>query len=206
MVKIVYGCVTNSWDRVSRYVAPRVGNRSLVVLWNQTSMTTAYNDLLDHARATQADALILVHDDLELTDPMAESKFLTALDKPDVGIVGVAGGYDVTGLAWWNAKTVGWQMTDSGPLDFGPHTGDVQSLEGSVMAFGRWAIESLRFDERFVGFHGYDDIGMQARAKGKRVVVTDIATHHHTGLGFDNEASRDAWIRADEMFREKWNL
>ena len=207
MVNIVYGCVTNSRERLERYVTPRVGDRSLIVLWNQTSLAHAYNCIIGACMFHDIDALILVHDDLELIDPNTEEKFLTALSMPDAGIVGVAGGYDVTGLAWWNGQTVGHQLTDSGMLDFGPREGDVQSLEGSVMALGPWALDHLCFDEdAFTGFHGYDDIGMTVRQHGKRVIVADIDTHHHTTLGFTSIESEQAWLAADQRFREKWRL
>lgn len=204
MVKVVYGCVTNSLERVQRYVLPRVGDRELTLLWNQTSMSYAYNRVLDSYETNPPDALILVHDDLEITDPDAEAKFLDALGRPDVGIVGVAGGYEVTGLAWWNARTRGYQMIDSGPLVFDSPCGYVQSLEGSVMVFGHWAITHLRFDEAFTGFHGYDHIGTETLTHGKRVYVTNVVTHHHTSLGFKSQASAVEWARADELFRQRY--
>lgn len=183
---------------------PRVGDRELTVLWNQMSMSYAYNRILDAYRKTNVGMIILMHDDLELTDAAAELKFLEATAWPDVAVVGVAGGSDITGLAWWNGKTRGYQYTDSGPLDFGERVGDVQSVEGSVMAFSRWAIDHLRFDERFTGFHGYDHIGMRALQFGKRVVVTDVITHHHTTVGFDSDESSTAWLKADALFRERY--
>lgn len=206
MVNIAYGCVTNSRERFERYVMPRVGDRPLFVLWNQTSMTWAYNRILSACVSSGVEMLILLHDDLELIDPQAESKFGAALAEQDAGIVGVAGGRNIFSLAWWNAETVGYQRIESGVLDFGPRTGDVDSLEGSIMAFGPWAIENLRFDERFTGFHGYDDIGMVARSHGKRVIVTDVETCHHTQLGFSSPESEQAWFVADERFRRKWAL
>lgn len=208
-MRVAYGCVTNSLERVQRYVLPRVGDRPLTLLWNQTSMTTAYNRILDSHRWDPPDVLILVHDDLELTDPVAEEKFAEALRIHDVELVGVAGGYGVEahGLAWWNARTVGHQLTDSRMLDFGPRTGFVTSLEGSVMALGPWGVRNIRFDETFTGFHGYDDIGMCVNVTHRKSVwVADVDTHHHTSLGFDSPASEVAWLEADRKFRRKWKL
>lgn len=208
-MRIVYGCVTNSLERLEAYVMPSVRDRELVVLWNQTSMSYAYNCILNmysselHS-SDPPDALILIHDDLEITDPDAEFKFVQALRQPDVELVGVAGGYGVSGLAWWNANTVGMQVINTQVLDFGPRTGDVQSLEGSIMAFGREAIENLRFDEDFDGFHGYDHIGVVACSMGMRVFVADVETYHHTTLGFDSVESAQAWARADERFRRDY--
>jgi len=64
----------------------------------------------------------------------------------------------------------------------------------------------LSFDEDYPGFHGYDEIAMQAIRLGKRVVVADIDTHHHSMLGFDSIDSHAQWHQADETFRAKWGL
>lgn len=208
-MRVAYGCVTNSLERVRNFVIPRVGNRPLTLLWNQTSMTRAYNEILDSWSVDPPDVLILVHDDLELTDPDAERKFYEALQRDDIELVGVAGGFDIEahGLAWWNAKTVGHQLTDSRPLEFGPREGYVTSLEGSVMALSPWGVRNVRFDETFTGFHGYDDIGMTVNVEHRRGVwVADVDTHHHTQLGFDSPDGFTAWLEADRKFREKWNL
>lgn len=205
-MNVVYGVCTNSWERVERYITPRIGARELIVLWNQQSITRAYNIILDAINLRAVDMLVLLHDDLELIDPAGEEKLLAAINEPDVALVGVAGGRDVRTLAWWNHETVGYQLIDSGPLNFGPRTGDVDSIEGSLMALSPWAIFNLRFDEAFTGFHGYDEIGLAAKRRGKRVVVTDVDTHHHTRLGFSSDDSHAAWLRADEMFKEKYDL
>lgn len=206
MVDVAYGVCTNSWQRVAAYIAPRIGDRPLIALWGQTSISGAHNTIIDAVQRLDLDMLVLLHDDLELIDPAGEEKLLAAVNEPDVALVGVAGGYNVTGLAWWNATTVGRQRIDSGMLDFGPRSGDVESIEGSLMALSPWALQHLRFDERFGGWHGYDEIGLAARRAGKRVVVTDVDTHHHTQLGFDSDDSHQAWLRADEMFRRKYGL
>lgn len=205
-MNIAYGVCTNSWERVGAYVTPRIGDRPLIALWGQRSIGHAYNTIIDAVHRLNLDMLVLLHDDLELVDPDGEEKLLAVVNEPDVALVGVAGGYNVAGLAWWNAATVGRQKTDGGMLDFGPRAGDVDSLEGSLIALSPWALNHLRFDERFGGWHGYDEIGLAARRAGKRVVVADVDTHHHTRLGFDSDDSHRAWLKADEMFRRKYNL
>lgn len=206
MVNVCYGVCTNSWERVTRNIIPRIGSRPLVAVWGQTSMAAACNTVLDAVQRLNLDMLVLLHDDLELVDVDGEAKLLTAVQQPNVALAGVAGGRGVRSLAWWNHETVGWQRTDSGVLDFGPRAGDVDSIEGSLMALSPWAINHLRFDEAFTGWHGYDEIGLAARRAGKRVMVTDVDTHHHTSLGFDSETSRQAWLHADEQFRGKYHL
>lgn len=202
---IGYGCCVGSWDKFTRNVAPRTQNRPVVALYGQTQLTVAYNAILDAYRGRGMDAVILLHDDLEITDPDAETKFLEALTD-DVALVGVCGGKGDKTLAWWTSETVGHQMTDSGMVDFGPRTGDVAFIEGSIMVFSPWAVERLRFDPRYPGFLGYDDVCLAARELGKRVTVVDVDTHHHSTVGFKSSAIKVAWDVAEEIFQEKWGI
>lgn len=200
---IGYGVCVGSWKKLSRNVIPRVGDSPLFALSGQTQLTVAYNTILEAYRGRGLDAVVLLHDDLELVDPDAEAKFGKALTDPDVAIVGVCGGRGDQSLAWWQSETVGRQMTDSGMLDFGG-TGEVAFVEGSLMVFSPWAVEHLRFDPGYPGFLGYDDICLAARAAGKRVVVADVDTHHHTTVGFKSPQIAQAWDVAEAIFQRKW--
>lgn len=206
-LKVAYGCCVGSWDRFQRYVAPRSEEGPLLGLSGQTSIVSAYNVILDAHQEQGADLVVLMHDDLEITDLGFEEKITELLrSQPDIGLIGVAGGSARGGLAWWNHDPVGHQMTDGiGMIDFGQREGNVDLLEGSLLVFTRWAIRELRFEPR-AGFHGYDEIAMQAAKKGMRVVVANLDTHHHTQLGFDNEQSHDDWLTADRWFRQKWGI
>lgn len=201
----LYGVCCGSLDKLQQFVLPHTQDRSVMVMLNQTSIGDAYNCIVDIAREACYPYLILQHDDLEITDPHAEEKFEEILQEPDVALIGVAGGRNVNGLDWWNCETVGHQMIDTGMLDFGDREGDVQLIEGSLMVFSQWAIDNLFFDP-FPGFHGYDEVAWKALDMGKRVVVADVDTHHHTTLGFKSEASQEAWHRGNELFRRKWLL
>jgi len=200
---IGYGCCVGSWDKLHRNVVPTVTG-PLLALSGQTALTAAYNTILDAHAGKGFDAVVLLHDDLEITDRHVEAKILAPLSDPDVALVGVCGGKGDSTLAWWTSETVGHQMTDSGMVDFGPRSGDVAFIEGSFMVFSPWAVENLRFDERYPGFLGYDDVCLTARAMGKRVTVVDVDTHHHSTLGFKSPAIARAWDVAEEIFQEKW--
>ncbi len=106
--------------------------------------------------------------------------------------------------AWWTSETIGHQMTDSGMLDFGPRTGDVAFVEGSIMVLGPWAIEHLRFDPRYPGFLGYDDVCLTAREAGKRVTVVDVDTHHHSTVGFKSPEIEARFVESERIFAGKW--
>jgi len=206
-VVVAYGVCVGSWDRFQANVVPHTYDSEIVALYGQPSIAVAYNKILAAYASPMRplpSALILQHDDLEITDLYAEEKILEAFQDPDVALVGVAGGGSAQGLAWWNVDPVGHQLTDSMNIDFGPRTGYVDSLEGSFLAFSPWAIQWMRFDTGFPGFHGYDEISMQVKFKGKRCLVIDLDTHHHTKVGFDSVASEHEWLQADKRFREKW--
>lgn len=206
MSRVVYGCCVGSWDKLSRYVIPRIGDRPLIAISGQTNIADAYNAILEAVRDFDPDMLILLHDDLEILDPDAETKLLAAVSQPDVALAGIAGGGGKAGLAWWGQDPIGFQRTDVMTIDFGRRSGEVDLLEGSLLAFSSWATWHLSFDMTYPGFHGYDEVAMQAIRRGKRNLVVDIDTHHHTQMGFKSVHSSQQWSEADQLYRMKWGL
>src|SRR5205085_124080 len=95
-----------------------------------------------------------------------------------------------------------------GVIDFGGGTHDVETVDGLVMALSPWAVRNLRFDEdSYEGFDAYDaDFCAQARAAGKRVVVTELPViHRHTRVGSARDSSDGgSFERNEKVFREKW--
>lgn len=210
-MRIVHGVCVGDWLKYQANVVPKLNGHRVIALENQTSIARAYNEILDTVKtnpAYAADILVLQHDDLEITDPDWVSKLEAVFAQDNVGIVGVAGASDVTGLAWWFYETVGHQQTDGiGFLDFGERAGDVEALEGSFLAVGRWFIENMRFDERYPGFHGYDSIATDVlRIGGRRVIVADIDTWHHTPGGFRSESSQADWDRSSDIYDQRWGF
>ena len=200
---IGFGVCVGSWDKFATNVAPQVAGPVMAVS-GHTNICVAYNAILDYYQHWGLEALVLLHDDLEIVDPLFEDKLRGALTD-DVAIVGVAGGPAAGSLAWWEAAgCVGHQMTDTGPIDFGPRSGDVAIVDGSIMALSRWAIGHLRFDERYDGFHGYVDVCLEAAAAGKRVVVADIDTHHHTPVGWKSAEVHRSFTDTQRLFLDKW--
>jgi hypothetical protein len=199
---IGYGVCVGDWGKLAAYVTPRVPG-PLMAVSGHSSICRAYNQILDYYRGWDLDALVLLHDDLEITDPAFEDKLRAAMAS-DVAVVGVCGGPSDASLAWWNTPgCVGHQATDSGLIDFGPRAGDVAMVEGSLMALSPWAVAGLRFDEDYTGFHGYPDICVAARAAGRRVTVADIDTHHHTTVGFKSAEVQRSFTVTDWMYQHK---
>ena len=201
---IAYGCCVGDWGRFNRYVQPRLTSAGCFGISGAKSIANAYNSVLSACLPRELEALIFVHDDLEIIDPDAEAKFLEVLKDPEVALVGVAGARNVPGLAWWNGDTVGHQQIETQMIDFGERSGDVDALEGSILVFSPWAIKFLRFDP-LPGFHGYDVlISRKAREYKKRVVVADVDTFHHTHLGWRSGDSQTEWQQAEAYYQAKW--
>lgn len=171
------------------------------------SIFPAYNRFLDHAREERdLEALVLLHDDLEILDPAFEDKVRAHL-ADDVAILGTIGGRGPRSVRWSQARERYGRQPDAyyGANDHGGGEAEVDMVDGCILILSPWAVHNLRFDaERFDGFHAYDaDICMQARAAGRKVMVIELDTFHHTKGGFgDLEAHR----RADDIFRRKWGL
>lgn len=201
MTVVGWGCCVGTWEKFERN-SKTWGPGPVRYRTDQRSISVAYNSLLDEFHAEGVEVVVLVHDDLEVTDLLAVPLVLETLAEPEVAVVGVCGGGP--SMSWWDHDPVGHQTTDSLHLEFGGRrTGDVDVVEGSFLAFSPWAVEHLRFDERFE-FLGYDDVCLTARAAGKRVVVADVDTHHHTTVGFKSEAVREMWYRSEWVWIEKW--
>ena len=171
-----------------------------------SSIFSAYNEVLDaFGPHEDLEALVLLHEDVEIVDSDFCGKLRRRLADPEVAIVGVVGARDVRSLAWWEGDGRGRCLETRGLVDFGGGVHDVDTVDGLLLVLSPWAVRNLRFDEeRFSGFHGYDaDICFQARAAGKRVVVDEIAVVHHTKGGYGDMA---AYAACDAAFREKWGL
>lgn len=171
-----------------------------------TSIHEAYNEALEHfAAAPDLEALVLMHEDVELYDPEFCGLVRRALQDPDVAIVGAVGARDVRSLAWWRGTIAGRVHESRGVLDHGFEDPVVDAVDGLLLVLSPWAVRTLRFDtETYTGFHAYDvDICFSARAAGKRVVVADLPLMHHTKGGYGDKA---AWDAANAAFQAKWGL
>jgi hypothetical protein len=171
-----------------------------------TSIHEAYNEALEHFSAVDGlEALVLMHEDVELFDPAFCALVRDALADPEVAIVGAVGARGVRSLAWWEGEMAGRVDESRGPIDHGFADVEVDSVDGLLLVLSPWAVRNLRFDTHtFSGFHAYDvDICFSARAAGKRVVVADLPLMHHTKGGYGDKG---AWDAADAAFQAKWGL
>ena len=191
-------CALAGLRRVSEPDSPVATSR------DNDSIFTAYNEMLDaFGDDERLEALVLLHEDVEILDRAFCDKIRSVLSEPRVAIAGVIGARNVTSLKWWDGDGCGRVRESRGVVDLGRGRHDVDVVDGLLLALSPWAVRNLRFDDaNFCGFHGYDvDICFQARAAGMRVVIEDIDVMHHTNGGYGDVATYTA---ADEMFRAKW--
>jgi 2-polyprenyl-3-methyl-5-hydroxy-6-metoxy-1,4-benzoquinol methylase len=173
------------------------------------SIFAAYNEVLDAVRdRDDLEALVLLHEDTEVLDGQFGNLIREQVRRPDVAVVGTVGGLGIEGLSWWDGERVGRVAETRGLVDFGGGIHDVDTVDGLVMGLSPWAVRNLRFDEeRYAGFDAYDaDICAQARAAGKRVVVTELpVVHRHSRVGGDRASSDGgSFERNDAIFKDKW--
>ena len=169
----------------------------------QNSIFEAYNSIIDEVAHLNVDGLVLIHDDVMIRDADFARKVTSLFEDPSIGIVGVIGASDVKSLEWWWSESRGRVRERGRTVDFGTGTFDVDVVDGLLIAMSSIALEILRFDESFPGFHGYDaDIGMQAKSRGLRVVVADIDVYHDSVPG--QITNQKAYLRAGVLWRSKW--
>jgi GT2 family glycosyltransferase len=215
---IAFGCSVTQEHRWRAWALPSIERASeagalVIDERGEGSLPARCNRIL--ARAAERDdleALVLLHEDAEITDPAFAAKVRERLHDGTIAVVGTAGGRGVSGLAWWEGSRLFGRINAPNLLprepaadiapDFVAGVHDVDTVDGLLMVLSPWTVRELRFDEALSDFHGYDaDLCFQARARGLRVVVDDLAVVHHTYGGIGD---REAWIGADIAFRRKW--
>jgi SAM-dependent methyltransferase len=181
----------------------------LIEAEHDSSIFAAYNEVLDAVRERDdLEALVLLHEDTEVIDADFRERLHSHLAEPDVAVVGAVGARGIEGLSWWEGECFGRVLESRGIVDFGGGTHDVDMVDGLVMALSPWAVRNLRFDdETYDGFDAYDvDLCAQARAAGKRVLVTELPiVHRHSRVGYERASSDGgSFERNDAVFRAKW--
>ena len=187
------------------------------VLAATSSVCRSLNLLLDRAAARDdLEALVIVGEDAQITDPDLCAKVRRALADPDVAVVGCVGATGVAGAAWWEGAVVAGDVRlrygefGGGELDAfawaraGRPPAEVDAVAGFLLAVSPWAVAALRFDETLALGIGYEvDFCAQAREAGRKVVVEDLGVLHHASLELAEEP--EAWTEAHVRLAEKWD-
>ena len=224
---IAFGCAITSAQTYQRFAEPGIQvaaepDSEILVYGAAGSIFRNYNLLLDRAAKLDGlEALVLLHQDAEIVDPDFCEKVREALRDPEVALVGCAGAIGVRNIAWWQGsvtwasfthhyeelgggemEALSWQQ-DQIPVH--AHTGEVEAIDGFVMAVSPWVVRELRFDESLgQALHGYDfDFCLQAREAGRKVVTADFRVIHHHSLKLIGNV--ESWVEAHIKIAEKWD-
>ena len=222
---IVFGTAVTDPEIYDSCAAPgieRTAEPDSIVLAHHTagSVFRNYNLLMDKAAAHEdLEALVLLHQDVELADSDFAATLREAMSDAEVAIVGCVGAVGVRSIAWWQGALTWAGMTHRYPeygggefpaISWRPQlapsyagTGEVDSVDGLIMVLSPWAVRNLRFDESLGKLHGYDfDICMQARAAGKKVATAEFRAIHHHSLELISEP--ETWTQTHIRLAEKW--
>ncbi|HEV3128985.1 MAG TPA: glycosyltransferase [Solirubrobacteraceae bacterium] len=185
------------------------------------SLARSYNLIMDQvAGRDDVESLVLVHQDAELVDRDFCARIREILKDPDVGAIGLVGAIDVRSIAWWEGS-VTWASFSHRYEEFGggeikaftwgdeefpgfARTGEVDTLDGFVLALSPWVVQNVRFDESISQIHGYDlDFCLQVREAGRKVVTADLRAIHHHSLELVKDP--EVWMAAHKKIAEKWH-
>jgi hypothetical protein len=185
------------------------------------SIFRTYNLVMDSvADRDELEALVFLHQDAEIADPDFCGKLRVALADPEVGVVGCVGAIGVRSIAWWEGSVTWASFTHRyGELGGGElpafawngaelpayaRTGEVDTVDGFVLALSPWTVRNVRFDESLGQLHGYDfDFCLQVRSAGRKVVTADLKVVHHHSLELIGDV--ETWIQAHMRVAEKWD-
>jgi hypothetical protein len=185
------------------------------------SIFRSYNLIMDAvAGRGDLEALVLVHQDAEIASSDFCATLRDALRDPLVGVVGCVGAVGVRSIAWWEGSVTWASFTHryeelgggelpalswtNNSLPAFAHTGEVDTVDGFVLALAPWVVRNIRFDESLGRLHGYDfDFCLQVRAAGRKVVTADFKAVHHHSLELVSDP--ETWLAAHMRVAEKWH-
>jgi Glycosyltransferase like family len=220
---IAFGASMTAPETYARVAEPgirRTMEADSVVFAHQAagSLPRTYNLILDQAgRLDDLEALVLVHQDAEIDDAALCTKLRGSLADPEVGVVGCVGATGVRSIAWWEGDVSGGSAVycygESGggelpALSWGARggrseTGEVEAIDGFLMALSPWVVRNVRFDESLGMLHGFDvDFCLEVRAAGRKVVTADLRVRHHHAL--DLVTANEPWLAAHMRAADKW--
>jgi hypothetical protein len=164
----------------------------------------AYNEIMDEAAAEpRLEALVLLHQDFELTDGSLPGWARCLLADPCVGLAGSLGARNATLHLWLASRELYGSVAAPGVerrFSSGPQ--QVDGVDGALLVLAPWVVRGLRFGAVGAnGFHGYDvDIAMRVRAHGGTVWCEEIPHFHHREPKHDHDAQRLAGIELARMW------
>jgi GT2 family glycosyltransferase len=173
------------------------------------SITEPYNEILGEAGARDdLEAVVLLHQDAEITESGFLERVRYRLLDPRVGLVGGWGARRCGPSAhWWAGEVIGrtsfpaYSPTECWPTQ-GPHYADV--ADGYLLVVSAAVARKVRFDSQLSeAFHGYDvDFSFRVRARGYRVVIEEFSNIHHSVGAVPNDPR---WPAGADIIRQTWS-
>lgn len=164
----------------------------------------------------ETDVVVYCHEDVRILDSYFAQKVAMIFNqKPEIGLVGVAGANEFTDRGgWWMNKPDklrGHVIQENeqgqlfhlvkGPIGF---FDDIVAIDGCMMMVkGKVLLEGLRWDNQtYDGRDFYDiDFCFEVLSRGYKIGVADILLHHKSmGTG----SMQEPWHKAKEKFFKKW--
>ena len=219
---IAFGCAVSEADAYTGYAQPGIRlaaepDSAIFPFAAEDPVARTYNLILDAAAQSQdLEALVLLHPHLEIVDVGFCGKVRGALEDPEVAIVGCAGARNVRSIAWWQGQVVRGNVThrynEFGGGEF-PHLAwtepltppaEVDAVDGFMLILSPWAVRKLRFDETLIHGHGLEvDLCLQARAGGRKVLVTDLQVVEHRSVELVEKVK--VWVEGHIEVARKWD-
>lgn len=192
---IVFGSGVSDRQVYERIALPSVRrvaepDSRILVREGRDSIQAPYNEMMDEAAAlADLEALVLIHQDLELTDDSLLERVRSLLRDSRTGLIGALGACDVAPHRWLEPGALyGTSMAPGIATRHSVGAHEVVGVDGSLLVVAPWAVRTLRFSERLAeSFHGYDaDFSFRVRASGGRVMCDDIPYFHHMSRSWDD--------------------
>jgi GT2 family glycosyltransferase len=212
---IVFGTAISDWttyEEIGLLSIERVTEPDSLVLTRvgHNSIQRPYNEMMEEAVAQpDLEALVLLHQDLELTDDSLLRRIRPLFDDPRVGLVGLLGGRDLKPHLTWSTGSRFGTARVPGIIDRFHSTGsfEVEGVDGALLAIAPWVVRYIRFGEALTGsFHGYDaDFSHRVRAAGGRVVCNDVPCIHHMGRSASWKDDSEVAIRSAKALSSAWD-
>jgi hypothetical protein len=219
---IAFATTISEPEAYERFAAPGIAlaaepDSEVYAFASVGSICRSLNLLLGAAAARDdLEALIIVRQDTQLSDAGICRAVRRVLTDPDVGVAGCMGATGFQGIAWWEGSVscgpVAHRYYKHGGGEFAGFPwaagsaplGEVDAVDGCVLAMSPWVVRNVRFDETLNPSHGYDvDFCRQVRSAGRKVVTAELAVTRHHSL--ELIGSPELWIESHVRFAEKWN-
>ncbi len=156
---------------------------------NNYSIFSAYNKGIQQSKFPY---LCFVHEDVSFISENWGEKVVQHLSNEKTGIIGIAGGGLMTRIpSSWSIGNSGMNIIQYDknktkilkvPADYMYNSYPAILLDGVFLSMRRNLYSSIKFDETFSGFHGYDfDISTQSIVAGyNNYIVYDVLLEHYS--------------------------